>query len=117
MVAKIEIYTFNIIDKKNDEIKINFDSNTLDELFNYLKINLQNKINQYPPTEKDKKTFNKKRLSIPSINVNLANSEHSSRGKNDIPTMKKLQMDWLNINPDSARRVSNTSSHITACFN
>jgi hypothetical protein len=57
MVAKIEIYTFNIIDKKNDEIKINFDSNTLDELFNYLKINLQNKINQYPPTEKDKKTF------------------------------------------------------------
>jgi len=57
MVAKIEIYTFNIVNKKNDEIKINFDSNTLGELFDYLKVNLQNKINQYPPTEKDKKTF------------------------------------------------------------
>ena len=36
---------------------MNFDSNTLEELFNYLKMNMPNKINQSPPTKKDKKTF------------------------------------------------------------
>jgi hypothetical protein len=57
MVAKIEIYTFNIVNRKNDEVKVNFDSNTLGELFDYLKMNLQNKINQFPPTKKERKTF------------------------------------------------------------
>lgn len=57
MVAKIEIYTFNIVNAKNEEIKINFEKDSLNELFDYLKVNLQNKINQFPPTEKDKKTF------------------------------------------------------------
>lgn len=57
MIAKIEIYTFNIVNKKNKEVKMNFDGNTLEELFKYLKINMPNKIEQFPPTKKHKKTF------------------------------------------------------------
>lgn len=56
MITKVEIYTFNIHDKNNDDVKIKFEGNTLEEIFTFLKNNLPNKINEYPPN-KDKKTF------------------------------------------------------------
>ncbi|CAL42665.1 conserved hypothetical protein [Flavobacterium psychrophilum] len=33
MITKVEIYTFNIHDKNNDDVKIKFEGNTLDEIF------------------------------------------------------------------------------------
>lgn len=56
MVAKIEIYTFNICNKIDKEVKFKFEDKILNEVFNFLKLNLANKINEYPPN-KEKKTF------------------------------------------------------------
>ena len=56
MTAKVEIFTFNILNKSNNDVKIKFEDETLKEIFKYLKKNLPNKVNQFPPG-KDKKTF------------------------------------------------------------
>lgn len=56
MIAKIEIYTFNICNKLDKNIKVMFENETLNEVFNFLKLNLANSINEFPPN-KDKKTF------------------------------------------------------------
>ena len=56
MTAKVEIFTFNILNKSNNDVKIKFEDETLKEIFKYLKKNIPNKVNQFPPG-KDKKTF------------------------------------------------------------
>lgn len=56
MTAKVEIFTFNILNKSNNDVKIKFEDEALKEIFKYLKKNIPNKVNQFPPG-KDKKTF------------------------------------------------------------
>ena len=56
MTAKVEIFTFSIINKSNNDVKIKFEGETLKEIFKYLKKNIPNKVNQFPPGN-DKKTY------------------------------------------------------------
>lgn len=56
MIAKVEIFTFNIQNKSKVDVKIKFEDKTLKEIFKFLKENIPNKVNQFPPG-KDKKTF------------------------------------------------------------
>ena len=56
MTAKVEIFTFNIENKGNSDVKIKFEDETLKEILKFLKKNIPHKVNQFPPG-KDKKTF------------------------------------------------------------
>lgn len=50
MNTKVEIFTFSIIDKSNENVKINFQEKTLDEIFEFIKSKFTEHVNMFPPT-------------------------------------------------------------------